>query len=291
VDFRDPWNDAPRIPETERELSRTVRALAAAQGARYELHLGRREARQCIVRFIEEHARSPETSPWQCVGFTPQDFLGIWDGYTHEIQRCDSYRYFLLYTEGGVYADMDVLWLGRRLIPDAHWAAGCFFSDEDPRAISNCFFGAAPGNPFLGHVLSMLPTYRGWSILESAGTYFLRTVYKQAAPDLRGSVLVIRDRRFYMFNPGKAYLRDWARSQEFQVPPEVVVLHAYVGNWAGGTYEWANQVGLHRIVERVASTVASTVGSSDGQTQEAEAQVHGAPGASAPDGLTTPTAA
>ena len=35
------------------------------------------------------------------------EYLGLWKGYAHEIQRCDFARYFILHRYGGIYSDMD----------------------------------------------------------------------------------------------------------------------------------------------------------------------------------------
>ena len=35
-------------------------------------------------------------------------FYDTYMGYPHHIQRCDAFRYFVLYTYGGIYLDMDI---------------------------------------------------------------------------------------------------------------------------------------------------------------------------------------
>jgi hypothetical protein len=100
------------------------------------------------LRFITERF------PW---------FLDTYRAYTHDIERADAIRYFLLYEFGGVYIDIDMEILrplGELLeIGDLHFSleAGPAISQT---VTSNAFMAARPRHPFFERVTRSLPGLR-----------------------------------------------------------------------------------------------------------------------------------
>jgi len=100
-------------------------------------------------------------------------FLPVFDGYRYLHQRVDSGRYFILYEQGGVYADIDT----ECLLPiegllRQHPRAGLLVSEQPfgpfemklirlavgaRRIVSNAVMAAAPRTPPLGAMIRRLP--------------------------------------------------------------------------------------------------------------------------------------
>ncbi|KAJ3282419.1 hypothetical protein HK104_010894 [Borealophlyctis nickersoniae] len=97
--------------------------------------------RDSAVAFLErEH-------PW---------FVETWHGYKHPIQRADSLRYFVLWSFGGVYLDMD---LACRRSLDPFRRFDFVAPEAHPVGVSNGFVMSRPQSPFLNRVLSALPYF------------------------------------------------------------------------------------------------------------------------------------
>lgn len=96
------------------------------------------------------------------------DFLAIYDGYGHPIQRADSFRYLVLNILGGVYSDLDVE--PHRSINEMVAGLDCFVGIEPfehigpdrrhsgaPFLLSNAFMGAMPGHAYFRTIVELLP--------------------------------------------------------------------------------------------------------------------------------------
>jgi len=123
------------------------------------------------------------------------ELLSTYDGYPHNIQRADCFRYVVLHAIGGVYADLDV----RAFHPiDALLPLDCFVGIEpfehvgpDHRDIgvryllSNAFMGSVPGHPFWRQVLDLAPETAHSPIFMSTGPLFLLGCALRATPENR----------------------------------------------------------------------------------------------------------
>lgn len=76
-------------------------------------------------------------------------------GNATQVQRADIASYELLYTYGGVYLNCDIE--ARQPIAELVDGLDLFLVMEDGHFASNALMGAAPGHPFLRHVLDMMP--------------------------------------------------------------------------------------------------------------------------------------
>ncbi len=86
-------------------------------------------------------------------------FLPIYDAYRHAIERADAVRYFILYTYGGVYIDLDMECL--RPIEQLLENADVFLSVEagpniTDQVISNAFMACPAGHPFFLNIINNL---------------------------------------------------------------------------------------------------------------------------------------
>lgn len=103
------------------------------------------------------------------------DFLPVYDAYPYRIQRCDVFRYFLLHTFGGVYADMDIEFL--RPLDDLLAGHELVFCDR--ACIGNAVMGSTPGHPLWPTVFTAMrerrdrPPFRVRSLLDWSQVYYV----------------------------------------------------------------------------------------------------------------------
>lgn len=109
-------------------------------------------------------------------------FLSTFESYEYPIERADAIRYFILYTYGGVYIDLDD-GCERRLDPLLKFPA--FVRKTSPTGISNDVMGSIPGHPFFLKLIKSLKHYKkDWwipymTIMGSTGPIFVSVIWKQ----------------------------------------------------------------------------------------------------------------
>jgi len=100
--------------------------------------------------------------------------------YPHQIQRCDAFRYLVLYKYGGIYLDMDIICkkpLDFLLKYDAVFAR----SSNVGTCYTNSFFMIIPSHPFMKYCIAQLPSHssnyaccgKHLHVMNSTGPYFL----------------------------------------------------------------------------------------------------------------------
>ena len=108
------------------------------------------------------------------------DFFNVYDSYKENIQRCDAFRYLVLYKYGGVYIDMDIICkknFDNLLSYDLVLAK----SSNMNNFFTNSFFMSTPNNPFMKFCIDNLPDYKDsfkyfgnhFHIMNSTGPIFL----------------------------------------------------------------------------------------------------------------------
>ena len=176
-------------------------------------------------------------------------FLPTYDAYPTPIQRADVARYFLIYTYGGVYADLDIQCfkpfapLLRGVSTLLSYKAGANFS----RGASNSLFGSTAGHPFWRVVFDVLlnrsttPLRGSHAVLYSTGPAVLReavrrllrlpdaaTVTAPMLEQLQAALgLTLLDARW--LHPVTAERRTEDRPGD--LPPEAVCTHHFVSSW------------------------------------------------------------
>jgi mannosyltransferase OCH1-like enzyme len=85
------------------------------------------------------------------------DFLNVYKSYKHNIQRCDAFRYLVLYKYGGIYLDMDII-CKKKL--DIFLKYNCVLTkSSNINSYTNMFFMIVPKHPFIKFCIDNLPSY------------------------------------------------------------------------------------------------------------------------------------
>ena len=113
-------------------------------------------------------------------------FYKIYKSYKYNIQRCDTFRYLVLYKYGGIYLDMDIVCkkdLNELLNYDLILAK----SYNVESSFTNSFFMIIPNHPFFKYCIDSLPEsinkyqYFGkhLHVMTSTGPLFLNNMIKK----------------------------------------------------------------------------------------------------------------
>ena len=136
------------------------------------------------------------------------DFLEFYDSYSYNIQRADVIRYFILYTYGGVYVDLDLECLQPidRLLAHHTFVAGY---EPPPHAqwlgaksmVCNAFMASIPRHRLLAAILQALKTFNPkitfhTEVLKTTGPLMLTQVVKQYSFD---DITLLDDHILYPF--------------------------------------------------------------------------------------------
>ncbi|EMR10868.1 hypothetical protein PNEG_01015 [Pneumocystis murina B123] len=109
-------------------------------------------------------------------------FLDQYDKYPYNIQRVDSFRYFVLVHYGGIYIDLDIECL-KPLDPLLSY--GAWLRITDPTGISNDVMGSVPYHPFFVFVINHLKSSSGnWifpylTVMATTGPLFLSVMLEK----------------------------------------------------------------------------------------------------------------
>lgn len=119
-------------------------------------------------------------------------FLPTYDAYKHEIERVDAVRYFMLYTYGGIYIDLDMECL--KPLDDLLSGSELYFSLEagpviENQVLSNAFMASEPGNRFFQHLMTHLESFRTSDIT-------FRDVFNNTGPDMLTRQYLLHRERF-----------------------------------------------------------------------------------------------
>lgn len=116
------------------------------------------------------------------------DFLEIYDGYKHNIQRADAIRYFYLKDMGGVYSDLDIEPLKNidEYLDNVNIDALLVYSGN-VKCFTNSFMASPKGSPFWDDVIYALkhPEVPMWAkskwaeVMYSTGPIMLDRVAKK----------------------------------------------------------------------------------------------------------------
>lgn len=108
------------------------------------------------------------------------DFYKIYKSYKYHIQRCDAFRYLVLYKYGGVYLDMDI-GCNKSIKDLLHYNIVLAKSPNIDSFYTNAFFMAKPKHPFLKFCVDNLKNYvdsysyfgKHIHVMNSTGPLFL----------------------------------------------------------------------------------------------------------------------
>ncbi len=170
-------------------------------------------------------------------------FLATYDGFARDIQRVDAAKYFILYTHGGVYVDLDCECLAP--IDDLVEKGGAVFGRTADRVIECAFMASSPGHPiwrlafnelehpsFIARTLRALPHCIGRYGFDAAHVLFhtgpqmmRRVVYNHCRKSQDGGAGVTTLPSQYLSD------RSWWDRHSLQDQATGYVLHHYSNSW------------------------------------------------------------
>jgi mannosyltransferase OCH1-like enzyme len=86
------------------------------------------------------------------------DFYKTYMGYPHNIQRCDTFRYLVLYIYGGIYLDLDIV-CKKNLDPLLSYEIVLSRSYNINSSFTNSFIAVTPYHPFIKFCIEELPNF------------------------------------------------------------------------------------------------------------------------------------
>ena len=171
------------------------------------------------------------------------DFLVRYDSYPYHIQRVDAVRYFILYTFGGLYVDLDFecfrslehLLSGHECLfglePEEH----CEIHNRD-HIIGNALMATAPRHLFFHAIINELADYnppqehRNNVILETTGPFMLTRVYDRCPST---NVTLIPSKYFYPLSANELEqpVQKGCDEVNRQKMREAYAIHYFSGTW------------------------------------------------------------
>lgn len=171
-------------------------------------------------------------------------FLPIYDNYSLNIQRADAIRYFILYTYGGLYVDLDFECF--KPVEPLLEGKKCVFGIESPehsrrqgidQIISNAFMAAIPKHPFfyavMKHLVTDMPEKQdfGRFVLETTGPLMLSRLL---ANFQNGNDITLMPSE-YLFpldmDTAEQFLAGHSSPQTDQVLKNAYAVHYHCGSW------------------------------------------------------------
>jgi mannosyltransferase OCH1-like enzyme len=112
------------------------------------------------------------------------NFYKIYKSYKYDIQRCDAFRYLVLYKYGGIYLDLDIV-CNKTLNTFLHYDIVLAHSPNVKTFFSNAFFMVKPNHPFfkycINHLYKNINNYQYFGkhlhVMYSTGPAFLTNMF------------------------------------------------------------------------------------------------------------------
>lgn len=114
------------------------------------------------------------------------DYYKMYTSYKYDIQRCDAFRYFVLYTYGGIYLDLDIVC--KKSLTDLLGYDLVFAPSSNVESFfTNSFFMSIPKHSFFKHCMDNLSkhandyTYFGkhLHVMHSTGPAFITRIINE----------------------------------------------------------------------------------------------------------------
>ena len=110
-------------------------------------------------------------------------FYKTYNSYKYNIQRCDVFRYLVLYKYGGIYIDMDII-CNKKLHKLLHYDLVLAHSSNIETSFTNAFFMVIPNHPFfkycIDHLSENINNYQYFGkhlhVMYSTGPSFLTSM-------------------------------------------------------------------------------------------------------------------
>jgi mannosyltransferase OCH1-like enzyme len=167
-------------------------------------------------------------------------WVEVYDSLPTAIQRADLFRYLVMESHGGVYADLDMACY--RPIDALIGGASCVLSIEAhltktrqrelgyraPRQLANCVLAAAPGHPFFRALLSRIGSLdrvvvtTDADVEDSTGPRLLTRAFERLDASDRAAIRVLP--QILLMAPRECPRLPW-------IGPPVYARHLAVGSW------------------------------------------------------------
>lgn len=118
-------------------------------------------------------------------------FLNIYDSYEYGIQRADAVRYFILYTYGGLYSDLDIQPTKsfNRLFTLRNDLEIYLIKSSNVTCVTNCLMASKPKSKFWKHVINeLISSYynpslywigKHFKVMNTTGPIMLNRAYEK----------------------------------------------------------------------------------------------------------------
>ena len=131
------------------------------------------------------------------------DFYDTYMSYTHDIQRCDTFRYLVLYKYGGIYLDMDIV-CKKKLDSLLGYDLVLSKSPNISSSYTNSFYMVTPNHPFIKFCIDNLPLYvnsyyyfgKHLHVMNSTGPSFLTNMVKKYGEKNMKNLYVLNNNEF-----------------------------------------------------------------------------------------------
>ena len=129
------------------------------------------------------------------------DFYHTYMSYPHNIQRCDAFRYLVLYKYGGIYLDMDII-CKKKLDSLLEYDLVLTKSSNVENSYTNSFYMVIPNHPFIKFCIDNLPNYvnsfyyfgKHLYVMNSTGPVFLtKMVDKYGEKNIKNIYILAND--------------------------------------------------------------------------------------------------
>ena len=113
------------------------------------------------------------------------EFYKTYISYPNPIQRCDAFRYLVLYKYGGIYIDMDLMC--KKSFTDLLKYDLVLVKSANYDTLTNSFIVSTPKNPFMKYLIDNLEKYKDsysifgkhFHIMNSTGPFFINSMAKE----------------------------------------------------------------------------------------------------------------
>ena len=186
-------------------------------------------------------------------------FLPTYDAFARDIQRVDAAKYFILYTCGGVYADLDCECV--KPVDPLVERGGALVGRTPDGVIDAAFLASPAGHPFwketfrqmqsppwIARVLHGVPGFDASHVLFSTGPQMLKRAvrcYVDRSASTQAAAITVCD-------PATFSSRSWLRRHEPFGDVDTFVRHHYSDSWLwpseSAVVRWFTMRNLHRAL-------------------------------------------
>lgn len=183
---------------------------------------------------------------------------GVFFALPRSIQRVDLFRYLIVYLDGGLYADIDMI--PYRAQDALLTGSSCVIGIEAhigrryqrllgyrrPWQFANCIFAAAPRHPFLGLLIERIaqgvatPVESDDAVEDATGPRLLTRTYFDLSASARATIRV---------QPQIVWLAPWEYPRIGPLAQRIHARHAAAGSWRTEV-AWWRRSWRHRLVAR-----------------------------------------